>query len=157
MRMFFNVCPDTAQRETRTAIVLDGHETLPPGKYSFIEFYCDEIDCDCRRSIIQVLSEDNQILATLSYGWETRAFYEQWFHNSEGVDNLVGVSLQPMSVQGEHCHQLRDLFEQLLDGDREYASRYPRHYREFKSAIGARRPITNRRIGRPKRKRKLQL
>ncbi len=49
--------------------------------------YCNEIDCDCRRVLIQVLSPntDDKPWATIGYGWESPEFYHKWaMENVEG-------------------------------------------------------------------------
>ena len=51
---FMNKFPELGARETRAIVTCDGPE-LPAGKYDFIEFYCNEPGCDCRRVVIRVL------------------------------------------------------------------------------------------------------
>jgi hypothetical protein len=51
---FYTEFPDLAAEETRYAIVR-GHSRLPDGEYAFLEFYCNEPGCDCRRVFINVV------------------------------------------------------------------------------------------------------
>ena len=37
---------------------LAGSSTLPDGEYAFVDFYCKDVDCDCRKAMIWVMVED---------------------------------------------------------------------------------------------------
>lgn len=141
MCRFFDVCPETARRETRSARVW-GQPPIPDGDYAFIDFYCVDPDCDCRRAVIQVHSDD-RIVGTFNYGWESRDFYAKWMGHNEVTDLLVGVTIEPSGPQSPYSHRLLALFESLLE-DPEYASRFPRHYREFKNALRAKPHVRSR-------------
>jgi len=43
---------------------------MPVGHYAFVEFYCEEEDCDCRRVLLQVWKSDRPgvVLATAFCG-----------------------------------------------------------------------------------------
>src|SRR5438128_8078528 len=58
---FHKLCPEIASRETRTVTVLP-HASLglEPADYEFVEMYCDEPGCDCRRVMFSVLSSARQ-------------------------------------------------------------------------------------------------
>src|SRR5882724_1793462 len=79
MTPFYFTNKDVAVKETRTAIIR-GREGLPDDEYGFIESYCDEEGCDCRRVLITVLSPNtgDTVLATINYGWEEGNFYAGW-------------------------------------------------------------------------------
>jgi hypothetical protein len=53
VRPFYQIVGQRASLETRSVIVPEGLE-LPAGSYAFIEFFCDDPKCDCRRVIFQV-------------------------------------------------------------------------------------------------------
>lgn len=156
MRAFFQVCDETAKRETRS-VTVRGMPPIPDDEYGFIDFYCEDPNCDCRRSIVTVFSSRNGIVATFSYGWESRSYYLRWAGSSGYCEDMAGVMLEPFGQQSSYAPELLKVFEEMLQSHPEYASRFPRHYREFKNAIGARNPITDRRIVRAKRKRALKL
>ena len=68
--------PELGATETRFVKVLPQPD-LPGGEYSFVEFYCDEPGCDCRRVIIQVLRPEtgwSKVWATIGYGWGERVW-----------------------------------------------------------------------------------
>ncbi|MCX7016890.1 MAG: hypothetical protein NTW86_30750 [Candidatus Sumerlaeota bacterium] len=112
------------------------HPTLPLGKYGFLELYCDELDCDCRRVIIQVFREDfsRQTWATIAYGWEDVSFYHRSWVSEEDAWRFKGPSLDPLNTQTEHSSALLELFQDLIRNP-DYVERLKRHYSLFKDAI----------------------
>ena len=88
---FYDKFPDIAEKETRSLIIHDDPE-LPDDQYIFIELYCDEKSCDCRRVFFNVLSEKTKkILAVITYGWEKRQYYIDWMgdNNPDVIDSLL--------------------------------------------------------------------
>lgn len=49
---------------------------LSAGEYAFVEFYCEEPNCDCRRAFIQVIArhQADKVLASINCGWEAESF-----------------------------------------------------------------------------------
>jgi hypothetical protein len=136
MTEFVTRCPDEAATETRTIAVIDDGGLVPAGEYGFLELYCDEDGCDCRRAVITVIARDGMaIMATLSYGWASRAFYRRWSHDPRpGVAaEMKGVVLEPLGQQSRYAEAFRGLFEDMLRQDRAYRERIQRHYRLFKA------------------------
>ncbi|MBC7963375.1 MAG: hypothetical protein H7Y05_10575 [Steroidobacteraceae bacterium] len=43
---------------------------IPKGAYGFIEFYCTDKGCDCRRTTLFVLNEKKQEKAVISMGFD---------------------------------------------------------------------------------------
>ncbi|MGP8234166.1 MAG: hypothetical protein ACLQVW_01960 [Limisphaerales bacterium] len=106
MAPFFSRFPEVAARETRTIKLLAPHAGLPAGEYGFLELYCNEPTCDCRRVLFQVCCPDtpNQVLATINYGWESEDFYAQWLHGDrESARELVSASLDPLNPHNPNC------------------------------------------------------
>jgi hypothetical protein len=112
-------------------------ETLPPGNYGFMEFYCDEDDCDCRRVILQVHREDipEKVWATINYGWESAEYYRNWLGGGELARGLASVCLEPFGSQSEFAEELLDYFVKYLLTNEAYVSRLKRHYTELKGLI----------------------
>jgi len=79
MMAFYSRFKDLAFKETRVCTVLPGR-AMPADEYGFLEFYCDDTRCDCRRVIIKVLGHHSgdKVWATISYGWEAPEFYRKW-------------------------------------------------------------------------------
>ena len=82
---FHELFPERAAEETRS-ITLEGVERsdspLPEGQYGFLEMFCNERGCDCRRVMFYVVSdydERKHVKAVIAWGWESRHFYKKWF------------------------------------------------------------------------------
>ena len=145
MTTFSTRFPDLAWRETRT-ITVRGLDVLPDGEYAFLESYCDDANCDCRRVMLRVLGRASgpQVWATISYGWESEQFYERWVGRAEdGWDNK-GPYLDPLNPQTPYADALLRMFEYVLT-DRAYVERLKRHYRMFKAAVRNERGRSGRR------------
>ena len=127
--------PDLAWRETRT-ITVRAHDELPDGEYGFIESYCDDVSCDCRRVMLMVLgrTSGSRVWATISYGRESEEFYERWVGRAEEGWNNKGPYLDPFNPQTEYAGALLRMFEYVLT-DQVYVERLERHYRMFKAAV----------------------
>lgn len=138
MSLFNARFPELGPKETRSASV-QGRPGLPDGEYGFIELYCDEAHCDCRRVMINVYSRATapRILATINYGWESVEFYRKWLTNKQNAQYCVGASLDPINPQTAYAPALLDLFEFVLE-DPVYVERLKRHYRLFKGAVANR-------------------
>lgn len=122
-------------RETRSVTVW-GSPELPDGEYGFIELYCDEIDCDCQRVLINVVTPTtgDKVWATINYGWEDASFYEQWMHDKELGQASTGIALDPLNPQTVYSPALLDQFRFLIQ-DPAYVARLQRHYQLFKASL----------------------
>jgi len=140
MTLFHSLLPDVAADETRSVTILN-HPDLPKAQYGFIESYCDDPACDCRRVLISVISPEmpGKILATINYGWESLAFYTRWMHNASDAEQARGATLDPLNPQSALSPALLRLFETVLQ-DQAYVERLKRHYTLFKQALRAKRP-----------------
>src|SRR6266704_4858692 len=101
MTPFVTRFPELGARETR-ALRVTGRKELPDGEYGFLELFCDEPGCDCRRVMIAVLRADtdlNKIWASINYGWESVEFYKQWGGSWVTAANSKGPFLDPMNPQ----------------------------------------------------------
>ena len=77
MEPFYEKCPQIAERETRNVLLPHDLHGLKSGRYAFVESYCNDRECDCRRAFINVYDDDNTPIATIGYGWEELQFYEE--------------------------------------------------------------------------------
>lgn len=117
MTPFFQRFPLLAARETRW-LTVTGRKELPDGTYGFIELYCDEPHCDCRRVMVVVLRPEtgtDKLWATINYGWESVEFYQQWA-GAPAWDRALwqGPFLDPLGTQTQYSPVLLDLFNLLL-------------------------------------------
>ena len=141
-----SLLPDVAARETRVARS-QGEGGLPAGEYAFVELFCDEAHCDCRRTFIQVWGPSSaknpeaRRLATISYGWESEDFYRRWAKyplDAEELAELKGPALISTDSQSQLAPLLLRMFQHLLL-DEAYARRLVRHDEMFQAAAFARR------------------
>ena len=132
---FIERFPELGTRETRTVTIPPGHE-LPSGEYGFMELYCDEPGCDCRRVTIKVLRPDTgwgKAWATISYGWERQDFYRRWSGASDPAE-MQGPTLDELNPQTEYSSALLDAFRLNLESP-DYVERLKRHYRMFRRTV----------------------
>src|SRR5579871_61169 len=111
MAVFASRFPEIAVKETRS-MTLRGHEVIPDGEYGFLEFYCHEAGCDCRRVLLIVVSQDpsRPVVATINYGWESLDYYAKWMGDPKLADEAYGASLDPLGKQSPFAPALLGLF-----------------------------------------------
>ena len=127
--------PELARRETRTMILPSPQGGLPADSYGFLELYCNDPKCDCRRVLLQVRTEDepDKILATINYGWESLDFYRKWLYGDrEAAREIKEASLDPLNPQSPFAPSLLRLFRTVALADKAYVQRLERHYQVFK-------------------------
>ena len=146
-QLFHTLFPDAAERETRSIMVLpESNLGLPACSYSFLEMFCDEPGCDCRRVFFTVVSSDRKnIEAVVAWGWENRNFYRKWLkYGSEiDVDCLKGPILNPGSQQSELAPMILNLVNDILLRDQRYIKRIKKHYSMFRQQIDEREIRSN--------------
>jgi hypothetical protein len=136
---FYTRCRELALRETRTMTILRRTSAgLPPGEYAFLEMFCDEPGCDCRRAFFYVISPGSkEALAVIAYGWEDRAFYARWMGSKDprDLDGLQGPVLNLLSPQSKLAPAILEAFKEFLLTDSAYIERVKEHYKVFRSSI----------------------
>lgn len=133
---FMQRFPELAAREMR-AVTVSGRTDIPDGEYGFLELFCDEPGCDCRRVMIDVLRADtelNKIWATINYGWESLAFYKKWGGSSVTAAESKGPFLDPLNPQTPYSPALLHLFRLSLESP-DYATRLQTHYTFFRQSV----------------------
>jgi hypothetical protein len=144
--------PDLAKAETRVITVLEGSNrtgSLPPADYAFMEMFCNERGCDCRRVFFMVTSsrtEDSE--AVIFFGWESIHFYRNWFKqgSKEEIAMLQGPELNLDSPQGRYADAILQLFKETLHLQTDYIERVKRHYKLFRATVDPpRNPLLRRR------------
>ena len=136
--------PEVAEKETRSLTAINDPE-LPSDEYGFIEAYCDEPNCDCRRVFFNVFAvKKREIVAVIAYGWASRAYYARWLGMSDPrmIDELKGPALNRTSRQSKLAPILVERVKIILQDER-YVERLKRHYAMFKATVdGAPQPAT---------------
>ncbi len=146
--------PDLAEKETRSFTVFND-PVLPSDEYGLVELYCGEPGCDCRRVIFNVYNKkDFDLLAVITYGWESEEFYAGWFGDDDpeiisGLQRPVFNSMSPQSVLAPAIMENVELV--LEDGA--YIERLKRHYAMFRQEIDQEESPHKRKLKRKKRKR----
>ena len=133
---FYTRFPELAARETRCVHVVAPGSALPVGEYGFIEFYCDDPGCDCRRVLLQVTQPQapQTALATINYGWEIAEFYTRWMHgDAQAGREITEACLDPLHPQSKYADPLLDVFREQMMTDPAYVARLARHYEMFKA------------------------
>jgi hypothetical protein len=152
---FYIRFPDLAEKETRSIFIFKSGG-LPPGQYGFLELFCDDPKCDCRRVVISVISPQRGTapLATINYGWERVEFYARWLGTWQNAVECKGPSLDPLNPQTADSEALLALFKSALE-DEQYRERLKRHYELFKSTLPKAQKARTSAQGRVKKKRRL--
>ena len=128
---------DVAARETRVIMLAYSQGGLPAGSYGFLELYCLDPACECKRVLLQVCEErePEKVLATINYGWESLAFYTKWLRgDQESAREIKEASLDPINLQTSYAPTLLRLFQTVILQDKAYIKRLKRHYVLFKSS-----------------------
>ncbi len=137
--LFHSRFPDVAERETRTVTVIDSSDfNLPPAHYSFLEMFCDEPGCDCRRVFFSVVSSlQKDIQAVIAWGWEEREFYTKWMGDDDPrfINDLIGPALNLASPRSNLAPALLYLLRNVLLQDAAYVERVKRHYAMFRQEV----------------------
>ena len=132
--------PQLAEAETR-AITLpsaDNEFKLPAGTYLFVETFCNEKGCDCRKVMFSVFHNmEKMSLAVISYGWESEAFYKKWMrvNDKELARQMMKPSLNELSPQSIYAGKILNMFNCVLLPGTKYLARVKTHYGLFRSKL----------------------
>jgi len=133
--------PEVAESETRVITITQsgsGPNNLPAADYAFLELYCNEPGCDCRRVFFNVISSKTECTeAIIAYGWESAAFYRKWFKygTEEDIKELQGPVLNLGSPQGRYSDAILQMFIDHLLPQGTYIERIKRHYKLFRATV----------------------
>jgi hypothetical protein len=156
-QMFFHLFPDIGLNETRSVVILPGtDEKLPPDEYGFLESYCNDPGCDCRRVYFNVITPTSSApLAVISWGWEDLEFYRKWskFSPDDISKERRGPILAPMAPTTPLSEPLLALFEEVLLQDPAFIERIKRHYAMFRKAVNKAPHVKKRKGSRSKGRR----
>lgn len=138
--LFDTVCPEVAREDNLTIEITDSSNPchLPKGYYSFFEFYCQTIDCDCCHVMMDVFNrETSERVAVLRYGWRSQAFYQDLAkrHNELVWEAFYGPQLAANSPHTSVSQGLLSLFAKLIQGNPDYVEQLQRHYYQFKETV----------------------
>ena len=132
---FHDKFPKIAEEESKTIILSENNPyNLPSGAYLFVEMFCNDRKCDCRRVFFMVFSSNNDPLAVICWGWETRDFYKKWLgsYDKEMINDMIGPILNDTSYQSKYAPKILEMYKQLLLNDKDYCESVKQHYKIFK-------------------------
>lgn len=135
-----DILPTIAEAETRaiTLLLNDNEFNLPAGSYLFVEMFCNEKNCDCRRVIFSVFNDNQKIaLANIGYGWESEAFYKKWNRSNDKpmARKMMKPSLNELSPQSDYARKILGMFNKVLLPSTSYLARVKAHYILFRKEI----------------------
>ncbi len=107
---------------------------------AFINMYCDQEDCDCRRATIFVDDLCGKFtipLAVISYGWEPLSFYKKWgpLMDNRTLKNFKGPAIDWGHQQSNPHPDFVALFKKQLQ-DENFKQLFPQQYARYKNRIG---------------------
>jgi len=134
---FYERFKEIAMKETRS-ITIRNNPDLPDDEVGFLELYCNDENCDCRRVFFNVVSRKRgKDVAVIAYGWEDSGFYARWYRQNDPqiIREMQGPILNPGSSQSELAPALLKLVRDILLKDPAYIERLKRHYWMFKEKV----------------------
>lgn len=118
--------PDEAANECRMVTPL-GRANLPRRTFVFMEAYCAEPRCDCRRVMLNVIdAETHDHVATINYAFEPP---------KPLFDDVGQMFLDPLNPQTELSPTFLELTADMLARDPAYHGRLVRHYTMWKGIV----------------------
>jgi hypothetical protein len=116
----------------------DPESGLPAGEFAFVEMFCDEPGCDCRRVLFTVIdTTTGHCEAVINFGWEDAGFYAAWMREDDPqmAIELQGPTLHLGPSQGRHANAWLDFAKWFLRHDAAYVARVERHYAMFREDV----------------------
>lgn len=111
------------------SVTLANDPYLPPGEYDFIDMYCSDNTCDCRKTIIQIF-HDKKLVSIVNFGWESPKFYLRWLNSAQDVElakEMSGLSIDFSSPDLVSPKGILLLVNHLMD--QEWISMLKENYR----------------------------
>lgn len=125
MEPFYHIIP-AADKPTMTLALTRKKGGIPRGRYSFIEYYCTEPGCDCRRVLLIVFNENVVPKAVINFGFDQ--------------DNpFSGPYLDTSNKQSPFAHHLLDHFVHALNSNPEWLERLYLQYRLVREKVEGKR------------------
>jgi len=108
---------------------------FPPevnGIYNVRDFYCQEKGCNCHRVTLVFFNEEEQeVYATISYGWKSMSFYHKWGLDRADAVHLTNGFLEPDEMQSEHAPFFLKTFLPYITSDPHMLAKIKERYALF--------------------------
>jgi len=125
MEPFHQIVPDA--HDPVTTLVLDRKTgRIPKGSYGFVEYYCCDPDCDCRRVLLLVFNEKKKQKAAISFGFDQQG-------------PMAGPYLDGSGRQAPYACELLEFFVHSLNSGTAWLDRLYRQYRQVREKVAGRR------------------
>ncbi|MDY0269171.1 hypothetical protein [Trichloromonas sp.] len=98
---------------------------IKSGTYGFIEAYCVEKNCDCRRNTIFVLNDKGKMLAVIDFGFDPD-------------EPMAGPYLNDLHEQSAEADELLEMFVDLVNGNPAWVKAMYERYRKVRKRIDGR-------------------
>jgi hypothetical protein len=109
----------------------------------FFSAYCIDKNCDCRRTVVQILDVNDQTgcIAAISYGWEPLSFYRKFKPDweDEEILQVISPSIEVNVKQTNPHPDAVDLFRLMLDNPT-FSRSFAQQYARFKWKMGMKLP-----------------
>jgi hypothetical protein len=126
MRFFYDLFPEIAQKETLSVKIQS--ESVPDGIYSFLEYYCDNLDCRCTTVVLEaVFSEtDNpkkgKHIGAINYEWNKPL-------------SRKNPSFYKDETQPDMAQAAMTVFRRAMEQDSSYAKKLNNHFEMVRGYI----------------------
>ena len=123
-----------ATTRIRTLTIKDA-PGLPDGEYAFVDSYCGDLTCDCRKVMIQV-HHNQRVVSMINYGWESAAFYSTWYGAQIDEHTLAAMQGPGMDITSPDLVSptaMLNFFIAILDDN--YREHFRTQYQRFKQAL----------------------
>jgi hypothetical protein len=137
--------PKIAEKEVQLLVIEEGEE-LPSGMFILMPTFCTDKKCDCRRTIINVLSFTSKgapgHVASISYGWESMEFYRKWSLglSEEMLRDFKGPALDFAQQQSKFAPLFLKKISDTTLKNNAYIKLLKRNYVYIKRKIGMKMP-----------------
>jgi len=95
------------------------------GEYSFVEAYCIEEDCDCRRTVILVFNAKGKQVAAIEFGFDP-------------TEPLAGPYLNEYEKQLPGAEDLLQIFVEAINDNPDWLKGMYQHYKEVRKKVDGR-------------------
>lgn len=134
--------PELAETET-LGVIISRQADIPDGDYGFVEMYCNEHNCDCRKVSINVMDREGKTYAFINYGWESVDYYHKWGVDKKIAKKMASICFEMSFPRSKTANKFLNLFEDIVQSDPAYVKRIQTHYKLFKQKIDSKVTVKN--------------
>lgn len=99
-----------------------------------VDFYCTDTSCDCCKVTLLFIDRQMQVIANISYGWQSKKFYQDWGLDSDEAKELAEGCLDIMSPSSESASLCLKAFNEMKK-DKRVIERFKHRYALFKEKV----------------------